>query len=107
MEKVTQKQFLKARRKIVFEWITFSIGGGLIGMFSFWFLLSIVAWTCVVSDWPSWERLVFSILSLIWLALIVPNITSNCAEEFRQLKKVSNQWELEAWCRRYGFKYIR
>lgn len=106
MEKVTQKQFLKARRKVAFEWITFSIGGSLLGIFGFWFLLSIVSWTCVIGDWPSWTRLVLSILSFVWTAFIISNVSNHCHAEFHELKQINSKEELNGWCRRYGFKYI-
>ena len=106
MEKVTQKQFLKARRKIVLEWITVNALGISIGVFSFWFLGSIVAWTCIIGEWHLAGRIIFAFLSFIWSAFIFSSVTVHCAGEFKVLKEVKNVDQLKVWCEEYGYKYI-
>jgi hypothetical protein len=104
---ITRKQFIRAKRKVVVDFVGFNLIGTLLGVFSMWVTGSIIAWGCHIGGWSLVGRHVFALAAFAWWVFITTNLVRYSYGCLLDLKKVDTQDELDAWCRKYYFRYVK
>lgn len=104
--KITKKQLVKAKRKVVIDFFSFEIIISIILILLVWTVGAIIAWSGDVGSWHIVGRVIFAtVLGTAWATFNLSLITysNKC---FNELKTIRDTKGLDTWCLKYGFKSI-